>query len=157
MGEVGATGVRRSIKRLRRADAAVVYVGTGATVGGLLLAVVGWALFAVSEGQPPGSDAYWAYREAAVVVAGIATLTILVGGIRLATVVGRIRRRTLAAAALGTACCLASLAVFVTAYPMAWNVPGPDRSLLGVSLYGVGVVALGFAVALAVRGRYPPT
>lgn len=145
----------RVLRGLRSAEPAVVYLGAGVVVGGALLAVVAWALFAVSEGQPHGTGVYWAYREAAVVVAGLAAMSLLAGGVRLATAVGPVRRGIAAATLVGLVLCLVSVGLFVVAYPGEWNVTGTDYSLVGVSIYGLGLACLGASLGAAVHARYP--
>lgn len=158
MSHTGSTGVpvlERVRRGLRSAEPAVVYLGAGLVVGGTLLAVVAWALFAVGEGQPHGTGPYWAYREAAVVVAGLAAASLLAGGVRLATAVGTVRPAVAGAALAGIFLCLVAVGAFVATYPSEWNVSGTDYSLVGVTVYALGLACLGGSLGAAVHARYP--
>lgn len=131
----------------------MIYLGAGLVVAGSVLSVVAWALFAVSEGQPHTSGPYWAYREAAVVTAGLGAVGLLVGGVRLATAVGSIHRAVVASTVVGIVLSFLAVGVFVASYPGAWNVAGTDYSLPGVTAYGAGIACLAGAFAAAVRSR----
>lgn len=128
-----------------------VYLGAYAALSGGLFAVAGWLLYFWSE----ASDAtLWTVREAAFASGALGLALVPLGAVLLLTADagagGSAVRRTTTAA---VGCCLAGLATFVYAYPSEWNVTGFDYSLLGVTLFGVGLGGLFLAAGAAVGRR----
>lgn len=128
-----------------------VYLGTYVALTGGLLGVVSWLLYFWSF----ASDAtLWTVREAAFATGPLALALVLLGFVSLLTTAHR-RLSPLVPAATwsGFVGCLGGLWVFVYAYPSAWNVPGTDYSLVGVSLFGVGIGLMFLAGVVAVGYR----
>lgn len=129
-----------------------IYTGFATLITGVALTVLGWVAFAVTEsiaGLPAGPLA----RQLAVLLAGAGLPTALVGAVSLFMADTQVRGPTVTRTArVGYLGCLAALGVFLWAYPARWNVAGfPDYSLVGVTLYGLGLgtnlLATGSAVS----------
>lgn len=126
-----------------------VYAGFGLFFGGIALGLVGVGVFLLGAAVSGASPAF-ALREIAVVLAASGLPAALVGAVVLLPG----DDRTTYAAVVGTAVCLAAVALFVASYPYQWNVgQTPDRSSLGVGIYAVGLVVTAAATGTALVGH----
>lgn len=128
-----------------------VYLGFGVFFAGLALGAVALALFLFSGTQPTGSDAFWQFREAALVFA-MCGLPIVAASFAVLLPVGR---RTLIASGIGTAVCLLGAAWLVDVYPYQWTAAGNDVRVL--STYALGLVVLAAATGSSLVAQYVDT
>ena len=133
------------------ADYRRVYVGVYVALAGGLFGVVSWLLYVWSFAA---EATLWTVREAAFATGPLGLVLVLFGFVSLLTadqpVVPWYVRRT---KWTGFAGCLGGLTVFLYAYPSAWNVPGTDYSLIGVSLFGAGLGLMFLAGFVAIHER----
>jgi hypothetical protein len=128
-----------------------VYAGFGLFFAGAALGLVGFALFLFSGTQTPETSAFWTLREISLVT-GLLGLPAMVVSIVVLLPVGR---RTRVAAGLGTALCVVALGVLVATYPYDWTTAsGVSGSVLTITIYAAGLVALSAATGSALIAQY---
>lgn len=130
-------------------DESDVYVGFGLFFGGIALGVVGILLFLWSAAITDVGFEY-VLREIAASSAAIGLPVLLLG----VTVLLPVRRRSMYAALVGTLVCVGGIALFVSAYPVNWNVPAArDMSAEVVAVYAVGLVSVVAATGSSLVGH----
>lgn len=115
-----------------------VYLGFALFFGGLAIGVFGLVLYLASGQFPPEHSLYWQLRELAIVMAFVGLPAFVLSIVVLLPV----DQRAVYAGVVGAAISGVAVAVFVTTYPQAWNVPGRDFSPLGLSIYSGGLIVL---------------
>lgn len=128
-----------------------IYLGFGVFFAGLALGAVALGLFLFSGTHPTGSDAFWQFREAALVFA-MCGLPLVAASFAVLLPVGR---RTLIASGIGTGICLLGAAWLVQVYPYQWTAAGNDVRVL--STYAVGLVVLAAATGSSLVAQYVDT
>jgi hypothetical protein len=130
-------------------DESDVYVGFALFFGGIALGVLGVLLFLWSASVSNPTFEY-TLREIAASSGAVGLPTLLLG----VTVLLPVRRRSMYAALVGTVICVAGVGLFVSAYPVNWNVPGPrDASAQVVAVYAVGLVSVVAATGSSLVGH----
>lgn len=133
---------------LEVADRQVVHLGFGLLMAGVMLLVVGWAIYLWSETAAATMMAMtnaplYTLRKAAITAAGIGLPLVFTGGVTLLLADRRVSKGRLRKAEYaGVACCLVAVGLFLYSYPNAWNVTGTDYSLPAVTVYGIGLAML---------------
>ena len=118
-------------------EATDIYLGFAVFVAGIGLGLVGLVVFLV-EGSLINEELYW-LREIAFALGALGLPALLVGVVTLLPG----DRRVLAVSAAGGVVTLASVALFVWAYPYNWNVSrAADYSNVGVAVYAVGLIGV---------------
>ncbi|MFB6136292.1 MAG: permease [Halobacteriaceae archaeon] len=130
-------------------DESDVYVGFALFFGGISLGILGIVLFLWSA-TVSSPEFEYQLREIAASSGAVGLPTLLLG----VTVLLPVRRRSMYAALAGTLVCVAGTALFVSAYPVNWNVPGPrDMSAQIVAVYAVGLVSVVAATGSSLVGH----
>jgi hypothetical protein len=126
-----------------------VYLGFGLFFSGIALGVLGVVLFLWSA-TVTSQSFHYTLREIAAAAGAFGLPALLLG----VAVLLPVRRRTVAAALLGTGVCAAAVVWFAAAYPRSWNVDAArDVSAEVVSVYMVGLVAVIGATGAALVGH----
>jgi hypothetical protein len=123
------------------ASPAEVY-GYWVVVLGLLVGMVGIVTFLWGSLFEWGTDGFWLFREAGVVLAAVGLPVLLVG----ITVRLPLQPAATAIAGTGLLVTLVAVAWFVALYPAAWTVAEPP--LIPVLGYSAGVALVGGAITL---------
>ncbi|MDS0283968.1 DUF7139 domain-containing protein [Haloarcula onubensis] len=124
-----------------------VYAGVGLFTASLLFAVTALGVF-LGSGQP-GSESYWAVREASFGLAAgslptfLLSLAVLLPSSQRATIVGFV----------GVGVTAVAVYLFSQAYPFQWDSTPTASTAFVIEVYAVGLLLLVIGVALAVRGR----
>lgn len=109
---------------------------------GLLLGVLGIGTFLWGSTYPWGTDAFWVFREAGIVLAAVGLPVALLG------VTFRLPLQPAASVIGGGGLLITAAAViwFVVLYPLSWSVADPP--LVPILGYTLGVVLLGASVTI---------
>ena len=128
-----------------------IYVGFGLFFGGIALGVVGLLLFLYSGLQEPETTLFWQSREIAL-VAGLLGLPSVVLSIVVLLPVGR---RTRLVSGVGAGLCLLAVGILIVVYPYDWTESATlDGSVITISVYSVGLVALSAATGASLVAQY---
>lgn len=128
-----------------------IYLGFGLFFAGMALAAIGFVIFLYSNTQPQGSPFYWQLREIAL-VGGILGLPVALQSIIVLLPVGK---RTRAVGIAGSAFCVIAAGILVSFYPYNWSIDGAiDGSVMTISVYAVGIVALASSTGSALVAQY---